>query len=80
MFFFWFSSLHSLSVSLSPLSAGCIVKQMGIPLCLVAMTNANDIVHRTVQSGDFSMATNVTQTMAPAIDIQVLCVMARHFV
>lgn len=53
---------------------------MGIPLCLVAMTNANDIVHRTVQSGDFSMATNVTQTMAPAIDIQVLCVMAHHFV
>ncbi|XP_024236275.1 threonine synthase-like 2 [Oncorhynchus tshawytscha] len=52
------------------IAAGCIVKQMGIPLCLVAMTNANDIVHRTVQSGDFSMATNVTQTMAPAIDIQ----------
>ncbi|XP_034153038.1 threonine synthase-like 2 isoform X1 [Esox lucius] len=52
------------------IAAGCIVKQMGIPLCLVAMTNANDIVPRTVKSGDFSMATNVTQTLAPAIDIQ----------
>ncbi|KAL0965514.1 hypothetical protein UPYG_G00282310 [Umbra pygmaea] len=52
------------------IAAGCIVKQMGIPLRLVAMTNANDIVHRTVQSGDFSMATNVKQTLAPAIDIQ----------
>lgn len=45
---------------------------MGIPLKLVAMVNANDIVHRTVTSGDFSMAANVTQTLAPAIDIQVL--------
>ncbi|KAM6986593.1 threonine synthase-like 2 [Aplochiton taeniatus] len=52
------------------IAAGCIVKQMGLPLRLVAMVNANDIVHRTVQSGDFSMATNVTQTLAPAIDIQ----------
>uniref|UniRef100_A0A3P9NM27 Threonine synthase-like 2 n=1 Tax=Poecilia reticulata TaxID=8081 RepID=A0A3P9NM27_POERE len=37
---------------------------------LVAMVNANDIVHRTVTSGDFSMAPSVTQTLAPAIDIQ----------
>ncbi|XP_054613429.1 threonine synthase-like 2 isoform X2 [Dunckerocampus dactyliophorus] len=52
------------------LAAGFIVKQMGLPLRLVAMVNANDIVHRTVTSGDFSMAANVTQTLAPAIDIQ----------
>lgn len=51
-------------------SAGYIVKQMGLPLKLVAMVNANDIVHRTVTTGDFSMA-SVTQTLAPAIDIQV---------
>lgn len=52
-------------------SAGLIVKQMGLPLKLVAMVNSNDIVHRMVTSGDFSMAANVTQTLAPAIDIQV---------
>lgn len=59
-----------ISVCLS-VSAGYIVKQMGLPLRLVAMVNSNDIVHRTVTTGDFSMATNVTQTLAPAIDIQV---------
>ncbi|XP_029920750.1 threonine synthase-like 2 isoform X2 [Myripristis murdjan] len=52
------------------IAAGCIVKQMGLPLQLVAMVNVNDTVHRTVQSGDFSMAANVRQTLAPAIDIQ----------
>ncbi|CAL8280579.1 unnamed protein product [Gadus morhua 'NCC'] len=52
------------------IAAGCIVKQMGVPLQLVAMVNSNDIVRRTVQSGDFSMAADVKQTLAPAIDIQ----------
>ncbi|XP_053195914.1 threonine synthase-like 2 [Scomber japonicus] len=52
------------------IAAGYVVKQMGLPLKLVAMVNANDIVHRTVTTGDFSMAADVTQTLAPAIDIQ----------
>ncbi|XP_051907823.1 threonine synthase-like 2 isoform X1 [Hippocampus zosterae] len=52
------------------IAAGFIVKMMGLPLKLVAMVNANDIVHRTVTSGDFTMARNVTRTLAPAIDIQ----------
>ncbi|KAM9322397.1 threonine synthase-like 2 isoform 2-T2 [Pholidichthys leucotaenia] len=52
------------------IAAGYIVKQMGLPLKLVAMVNSNDIVHRTVIAGDFSMAANVTQTLASAIDIQ----------
>ncbi|KAK2888637.1 hypothetical protein Q8A73_020085 [Channa argus] len=51
-------------------TAGLIVKQMGIPLKLVAMVNSNDILHRAVSTGDFSMAAKVTQTLAPAIDIQ----------
>lgn len=58
----------SLSVSVS---AGYIVKQMGLPLKLVAMVNSNDVLHRTVTTGDFSMAANVTQTLASAIDVQV---------
>ncbi|XP_057674647.1 threonine synthase-like 2 [Corythoichthys intestinalis] len=52
------------------IAAGFFVNQMGVPLKLVAMVNSNDIVHRTVSSGDFAMAANVTQTLAPAIDIQ----------
>ncbi|XP_023816361.1 threonine synthase-like 2 isoform X1 [Oryzias latipes] len=52
------------------IAAAFIVKQMGVPLRLVAMVNANDIVHRTVTRGDFSMADKVTQTLATAIDIQ----------
>lgn len=52
------------------IAAGTIVKLMGLPLRLVAMVNSNDIVHRTVTTGDFSMAAHVTQTLAPAIDIQ----------
>ncbi|KAI4794983.1 hypothetical protein KUCAC02_031714 [Chaenocephalus aceratus] len=52
------------------IAAGYIVKQMGLPLKLVAMVNSNDIVHRTVTEGDFSMADHVKQTLAPAIDIQ----------
>ncbi|XP_068430251.1 threonine synthase-like 2 [Clinocottus analis] len=51
------------------IAAGYFVKQMGVPLKLVAMVNSNDILHRLVTSGDFSMAA-VTQTLAPAIDIQ----------
>ncbi|XP_029023970.1 threonine synthase-like 2 isoform X2 [Betta splendens] len=52
------------------ITAGFIVKLMGFPLRLVAMVNANDILHRTVTTGDFSMAPGVIQTLAPAIDIQ----------
>lgn len=52
------------------IAAGYIVKQMGLPLRLVAMVNSNDIVHRIVTNGDFSMTPNVIQTLAPAIDIQ----------
>ncbi|XP_046907913.1 threonine synthase-like 2 [Hypomesus transpacificus] len=52
------------------IAAGTIVKLMGVPLRLVAMVNSNNIVHRTVKSGDFSMASNITRTLAPAIDIQ----------
>ncbi|XP_015244768.1 PREDICTED: threonine synthase-like 2 [Cyprinodon variegatus] len=52
------------------ITAAYIAIQMGLPLKLVAMVNSNDIVHRMVTSGDFSMAPSVTQTLAPAIDIQ----------
>lgn len=66
----WERSVPVASLSVC-VSAGYIVKQMGLPLKLVAMVNSNDIVHRAVTTGDFSMAADVTQTLAPAIDIQV---------
>ncbi|XP_024858280.1 threonine synthase-like 2 [Kryptolebias marmoratus] len=52
------------------ITAAYILKVMGVPLRLVAMVNSNDIVHRAVTSGDFSMASSVARTLAPAIDIQ----------
>uniref|UniRef100_A0A8C1ZTI2 Threonine synthase-like 2 n=1 Tax=Cyprinus carpio TaxID=7962 RepID=A0A8C1ZTI2_CYPCA len=52
------------------ITAGYIMKLMGVPLRLVAVVNSNDIVHRALQSGDFSMSDSVKQTLAPAIDIQ----------
>jgi threonine synthase len=49
---------------------GFIAKQMGIPIHkIICATNANDIVHRCLTTGDLSMGTNV-ETYSPAMDIQ----------
>ncbi|KAK0134672.1 Threonine synthase-like 2 [Merluccius polli] len=70
-FIYAYLHMSGLEKALTPLFlAGCVVKQMGVPLRLVAMVNTNDIVQRTVQCGDLSMAADVKQTLAPAIDIQ----------
>lgn len=44
---------------------------MGLPIRLVVAVNRNDIIHRTVQQGDFSLSETVEQTLASAMDIQV---------
>lgn len=44
---------------------------MGLPIRLVVAVNRNDIIHRTVQQGDFSLSEAVEQTLASAMDIQV---------
>lgn len=44
---------------------------MGLPIRLVTVVNSNDIIHRTVQNGDFSLAESVKATLASAMDIQV---------
>ena len=44
---------------------------MGLPVRLVVAVNRNDIIHRTVQQGDFSLSEAVEQTLASAMDIQV---------
>ena len=44
---------------------------MGLPIRLVVAVNCNDIIHRTVQQGDFSLSETVKATLASAMDIQV---------
>lgn len=53
------------------LAAGCIAQKMGLPISLVVTVNRNDIIHRTVQRGDFSLCEAVKPTLASAMDIQV---------
>ncbi|XP_078080188.1 threonine synthase-like 2 [Mustelus asterias] len=52
------------------ITAGYIAQMMGLPIRLVAAVNENDIIHRTVQNGDFSLADSVKPSLAPSIDIQ----------
>uniref|UniRef100_A0A8C3TV09 Threonine synthase-like 2 n=1 Tax=Catharus ustulatus TaxID=91951 RepID=A0A8C3TV09_CATUS len=52
------------------ITAGCIAQKMGLPIRLVTVVNSNDIIHRTVQNGDFSLAESVKATLASAMDIQ----------
>ncbi|XP_006168420.1 threonine synthase-like 2 [Tupaia chinensis] len=61
------------------LAAGCIAQKMGLPLHLVVAVNHNDIIHRTVQQGDFSLSAAVKPTLASAMDIQVPYNMERIF-
>ncbi|XP_074053279.1 threonine synthase-like 2 isoform X3 [Macrotis lagotis] len=61
------------------LAAGCIAQEMGLPIHLATVVNHNDIIHRTVQQGDFSLLGNTTTTLASAMDIQVPYNMERIF-
>ncbi|KAB0336451.1 hypothetical protein E2I00_012253 [Balaenoptera physalus] len=61
------------------LAAGFIAQKMGLPIHLVVAVNYNDIIHRTVQRGDFSLSEAVKPTLASAMDIQVPYNMERIF-
>ena len=51
--------------------AGYVAAQMGLPIAkLLVATNVNDILHRALSKGDYSVST-VTPTAAPSMDIQV---------
>ncbi len=51
--------------------AGYVAARMGLPVAkLVVATNVNDILHRALAGGDYSVGT-VTPTAAPSMDIQV---------
>ena len=51
--------------------AGYVAKQMGLPIDrLIVATNENDILHRALSNGDYSVG-SVTPTEAPSMDIQV---------
>lgn len=60
-------------------TAGCIAQKMGLPIRLVVAVNRNDIIHRAVWQGDFSLSAAVTPTLASAMDIQVPYNMERIF-
>jgi len=51
--------------------AGYVAARMGLPIeRLIVATNVNDILHRALSAGDYSVGT-VTPTAAPSMDIQV---------
>ena len=51
--------------------AGYVAAQMGLPIeRLIVATNTNDILHRALSNGDYSVG-EVTATAAPSMDIQV---------
>jgi threonine synthase len=51
--------------------AGYAAERMGLPVArLIVATNVNDILHRALSTGDYSVGT-VTPTAAPSMDIQV---------
>lgn len=52
-------------------TSGCFARAMGLPIKLVCAVTSNDIVARAIKDGDFSMASEVFQTLAPAMDIQI---------
>jgi len=53
------------------IASGMVASEMGLPFRMVAAVTPNDIVHRTLQTGDFSLSEVVLQTWATAMDIQV---------
>ena len=51
--------------------AGYVAARMGLPVArLVVATNENDILHRALSAGDYSVGT-VSPTQSPSMDIQV---------
>jgi threonine synthase len=51
--------------------AGYVAAKMGLPIAkLIVATNVNDILHRALSEGDYSVG-SVTPTAAPSMDIQV---------
>ena len=51
--------------------AGHVAAQMGLPIAkLIVATNVNDILHRALTDGDYSIG-SVTATATPSMDIQV---------
>lgn len=51
--------------------AGYIAHKMGLPVAqLIVATNMNDILHRAISAGDYSVD-RVTPTVSPSMDIQI---------
>ncbi|CAH1782531.1 unnamed protein product [Owenia fusiformis] len=61
-------------------TGGCVAVKMGLPVQFVCAVNDNDIVARTISSGEFSKSEVVVPTISPAMDIQVPYNMERIWV
>lgn len=59
------------SGGLGNITGGYIAYLMGLPIRFLAAVNENDVVHRALHSGEFSLSDEVQQTYASAMDIQI---------
>lgn len=51
--------------------AGYVAKKMGLPIeKLIVATNVNDILHRTLETGEYELR-DVTASISPSMDIQI---------
>lgn len=59
--------------------SGHYARSVGLPIGrIVVATNANDIVHRFIASGDYSRSGPVAATLAPSMDIQLASNLERY--
>ena len=52
------------------LAAGLLAVEMGLPVKLLAATNANDALHRVLNTGRMESGVKTQQTVSPSMDIQ----------
>lgn len=59
------------TIGCNHVSAGILAREMGVQLEFVCAVTQNDVVARTIQTGNYAIADHVIETLAPAMDIQV---------
>ncbi|XP_077969239.1 threonine synthase-like 2 isoform X1 [Styela clava] len=53
------------------IASGVLSQTMGVPVKFACVVNNNDIVHRMLRNNDFTVASEVVQTLACSMDIQI---------
>lgn len=57
--------------ALGNITSGILAREMGVQLEFVCAVTQNDVVARTIQTGNYAIADHVIETLAPAMDIQI---------